>query len=45
MIFRVGAEMDVIFMDFSRKNPSNNPPIESNEQEITDILSVLDRNH
>ena len=31
MNLRVGAEMDVIFVEFSERNPSNNPPIDSNK--------------
>ena len=38
MIFRVGAEIDVIFVDFSKEKPWNNSPIDSNEYEITDII-------
>ena len=31
MIFRIGAEMDVIYLDFSRENTSDNPSVDSNE--------------
>ena len=30
VIFRVGAEMDVMFVDLLKENPSNDPPIDSN---------------
>ena len=30
--------MDMIFVDLSRENAPNNPPIDSNGQEITDIV-------
>ena len=42
MIFRVGTEMDVIFVDFSREILSNNPPLMSKKLLI---LSFLDRNY
>ena len=38
MIFRVGAEVKVIFVDYSKENSSNNSPTDSNGWEITDIV-------
>ena len=37
MIFKAGAELEVIFMDFSREKSPNNPSIDSNEKEIAHI--------
>ena len=36
--------MDVILVDFFLKNPLNNPPTDSNEQEKTDI-AVFTQNY
>ena len=33
--------MDVVIVDFSKENPYYNPPIASNEQEITDFAQIL----
>ena len=44
MIFRAGAEMDLIFGDFSREKSLKILPIDSNEQEIAAIF-ILDLNY
>ena len=42
MIFRVGAEMYVIFVDFSKEPPPpNNPPIDFNWLEIVRFFSFF----
>ena len=43
LIFRVGAQMDVIFVDFPKENPWNNPSIEYTGEECADPVE-LDRN-
>ena len=44
MIFRVDVEMDVTFVDFQGKTPTNDPPIDSNGYDIPDIV-VLTKNY
>ena len=45
MIFRVGAEMGVIFMDFSREKSWNNLPIDCNEQLPITKIVILDKTY
>ena len=44
MVFRVGAEMDVKFLDFSKKKPEIIHPLTLMSKKIL-ILSFLDRNY